>query len=207
MPHKDEPTRKAYHKGYATNLKADEKARRLTYVPTFATIAEGVWVEGISEHRFCLSCGGRADTKPHPDCLAAAHAARWKERKDQNNLYRQRRRAAAKAKGEVYRTTYKRKDNRRLAEARAEIRKRLGDKCRACPFGDFRALHIHHKKGGGNQHRQSTGWDYFRELQALPIDALKNEYELLCANCHAIETYNARQAAKEATKGLPAGVA
>jgi hypothetical protein len=56
-----------------------------------------------------------------------------------------------------------------------------------------RALQIDHKTGGGGKHRKSEGWKYRTNLHKIPTELLRKQFQLLCANCHAIKTYIARQ--------------
>jgi hypothetical protein len=79
-------------------------------------------------------------------------------------------------------------------ESRLKLRTKVlaifGSICGNCGFDDVRALQVHHVHGGGHQHRKalkSNQAAIMRAIQAAPQD-----YELLCANCHAIETKDAR---------------
>lgn len=89
---------------------------------------------------------------------------------------------------------------RRNAKARLEIINRLGGKCVKCGFSDIRALHIHHKFGGGNIERKfygnGTAVTNYRYHQGL-LEHLE-DLELLCANCHAIVSWD-----KKHIKNIP----
>ena len=81
-------------------------------------------------------------------------------------------------------------------EARKNIILALGGKCKTCGFTDFRALDVHHRYGGGVEERKLYvqcpsarygigNYLYFRQMLTHT-----NDYELLCANCHRITTWN-----------------
>lgn len=66
---------------------------------------------------------------------------------------------------------------------------RLGDACVGCGFGDHRVLEIDHIKGGGVEHRKEV--DHKTQYRAIR-DGETRGYQLLCANCHGIKSYEER---------------
>jgi hypothetical protein len=71
---------------------------------------------------------------------------------------------------------------------RVAVLSALGDKCNRCGFSDTRALQIHHTVGSYREDKKvfGTGAHYYRNVLKL---ISTGKYELLCANCHAIETF------------------
>lgn len=73
---------------------------------------------------------------------------------------------------------------------KAEIVERLGGVCRACSHVDVRVLQIDHVNGGGAAERKSQGHAKTLRLirDFLRASPEQSEYQLLCANCHALKT-------------------
>ena len=84
-----------------------------------------------------------------------------------------------------------------LEKAYLQIFRVLGVVCSKCEYSDPRALQVDHKNGKRSKKRPLS-WAYFRNLSQLPIDELKNSYQLLCANCNWIKRY-------EHKEGVPTG--
>ena len=109
-----------------------------------------------------------------------------------------------KEQRDVWQKEYRTKHKEHLAEcfklsafkrywrARQAVVQALGGKCIKCGFSDIKALHVHHKDGGGTKERKLYGAGMsltnYRYYQGL----LKhlNDLELLCANCHSILNWN-----------------
>ena len=71
---------------------------------------------------------------------------------------------------------------------RIEIIERLGRKCSRCGFNDYRALQIDHINGGGNRQRKEDGQSrIMREIELMSDKTLRENYQLLCANCNWIK--------------------
>lgn len=70
---------------------------------------------------------------------------------------------------------------------REEIFDKLGHECARCGFSDWRALHIDHVNGGGNQERKILTTTY-RRYKAV-MDDTDNKYQILCANCNFIKKH------------------
>ena len=67
---------------------------------------------------------------------------------------------------------------------------RLGNRCIKCGFKDYRAFQIDHIKGGGRKELEKIGrWKYYQYLLNLDIKTLKENYQLLCANCNQIKKF------------------
>jgi|SRR5882762_199928 len=67
----------------------------------------------------------------------------------------------------------------------------LGGKCSRCGFEDRRTLHTHHVFGGGALERKVLSARRYK-LYNLIVKSRRegvSKYELLCANCHVIETF------------------
>lgn len=81
---------------------------------------------------------------------------------------------------------------------RIEILKRLGNKCIKCEYDkDWRAFQIDHIHGGGTKERKTnfnnSSEVYYNYLLSLPIEELKENYQLLCANCNQIKRYENKE--------------
>ena len=64
-----------------------------------------------------------------------------------------------------------------------------------CGIKDLRVLEIDHINGDGDLERSSTGrcgsegTKLIRHIFKTPIAELAAQYQILCANCHRIKTY------------------
>ena len=153
------------------------------------------WARGHSDGAVCLTCNRRIQLKP-TDCQEPKHRAYYDNRISRNNAYRRRRRAEEREKGRVYQKGRGNPGNkRRRAQAnyvglRSQVMELLGGcQCSECGFADSRALELHHIHGGGSIHRQQgSGSKYLRGLLEITKERLRESVQVLCANCHAIET-------------------
>lgn len=92
---------------------------------------------------------------------------------------------------------YRKSNSAKVQEAkkrnRIEIREKalqeLGGKCLMCGINDKRVLQIDHVDGGGSAERNKIGRD---GIHRKVVRDGGFGYQLLCANCHAIKTYNER---------------
>ena len=117
------------------------------------------------------------------------------KRQEANNLYRRKKRAEARAKGDVYRKGRGNPQSRAIRNRNDHIRLReelfsiLGCSCARCGFDDKRALQLDHRQGGGGSHRKSmpSGTSYLRRLATLPNDEIRSLLQILCANCNTIK--------------------
>lgn len=98
--------------------------------------------------------------------------ARWYQRhgKERNQLNRE---------GDIQRARARRSAQREAIFAL------LGNTCVLCGFADTRALHIHHRNGGGYQERRAF-YNPGRYYQHI-VDVGGEGYQILCANCNFIE--------------------
>lgn len=154
------------------------------------------WSRGHKDSGVCLSCGGKRTAKPRDTCVEPRHLAYYEQRRERNNAYRRERRAAARAQGQVYakgrgrlanRARYQRERNEAM---RTELFNRLGGaRCNRCGFDDIRALAFDHQLGGGRAHRRSlaAGGGYFAALLRMPVEELRDVFQVLCANCNQIK--------------------
>ena len=76
-------------------------------------------------------------------------------------------------------------------KARISLIIKLGSICNRCGYSDIRALQIDHINGHGRQDVKSKGGhrQYIRILDRMPLDELKLNYQLLCANCNYIKRH------------------
>ena len=153
------------------------------------------WLIGRrGERRICVGCGLPRTSRPAAHCTEPRHAEYHKQRRQQNNLLRRNARAAARAQGKVKRhgtiEAKKAQSKRAYRKRKLAIIERLGGSCARCGLSDSRALQVHHRNGGGGAQRKSLGWRYHYRLARLSPSALREEFELLCANCHAIEHHD-----------------
>ena len=85
--------------------------------------------------------------------------------------------------------------NRKNREYRLKYRKKtidfLGAKCYICNNTDYRVLQIDHVNGKGSIERKLRhGTTFFRKILKMKLSEAQKEYQVLCANCHAIKTYH-----------------
>ncbi len=71
-----------------------------------------------------------------------------------------------------------------------EIIKNLGGKCSRCGMDDFRCLDIHHIDPSRKQRPKDGSYTMSRRLKDW--SANPDNLELLCANCHRLETWEQR---------------
>jgi hypothetical protein len=96
----------------------------------------------------------------------------------------------------IYMREYRRRNKEHIndwySRRRAELKKllfaRLGNVCKHCGFKDVRALQIDHIHGGGKKDI-GKGYGYKRFIKLLALINLEELYQLLCANCNWIKSY------------------
>jgi len=81
-------------------------------------------------------------------------------------------------------------------KTRIFVIEKMGGKCVKCGFSDWRALQIDHINGGGKKEIE-TKWKsshkLYRYIRDAPIEEIKKEYQLLCANCNCIKRYEPKE--------------
>lgn len=82
-------------------------------------------------------------------------------------------------------------------QVRNKVLKRVGDSaCVQCGYSEnVWALQIDHIHGGGVAERESfvSHHSYYKYLLELPIEELKRDYQILCANCNAIKRHDNKE--------------
>lgn len=94
------------------------------------------------------------------------------------------------------------------ARRRADLMSFFGGKCVICGFDDFRALHLDHIHGGGNQIRKKGGHgllDKWRMTRDNPEEA-RATFQLLCANCNNIKRFDDYEYGRKARLRKAAGL-
>lgn len=76
----------------------------------------------------------------------------------------------------------------------------LGMKCSKCGFSDVRALQIDHINGNGHKERLSIHGIKFYRYYLKNIDEIKDNIQLLCANCNFIKKLENNE---HSHKGVP----
>jgi len=146
------------------------------------------WSKGHSDKAICLSCNGKVNRKPLDGCNEKNHFRYFENKKKINNEYRKKRR-----KTDPYYATgfdkesWKKYQREKIRTIRSEVIEKLGGKCISCGYNDNRALQVDHVNGGGGKERKIYSWKYWKMLKNLTD---MQEYQLLCANCHAIKSYH-----------------
>lgn len=88
----------------------------------------------------------------------------------------------------------RRKHRLKREQMKAELFKKLGNKCKRCGFSDTRALQIDHINGGGTKEHKAMTWYTFRNyLLNLPESELFKNYQILCANCNWIKRHEEKE--------------
>src|SRR3990172_5788234 len=137
----------------------------------------------------CLSCGIDISRKPKDECTAAKHQEYYQKRRTRNNEYRREKRQANPYFANFTPAQRRAYDKRKYRRQRQELILRLCGLCTRCGLDDIRCLQIDHRNGGGHKERKEYGWEYFKFLYRLSDEELGARYQILCANCHAIKTY------------------
>lgn len=86
---------------------------------------------------------------------------------------------------------YRRKSEGKLSSDQATKLKAfeiLGNQCAWCGFTDIRALNVDHVNGGGNKERQELRDR--RKIHRKIVEGNTSDYQLLCANCNAIKSWD-----------------
>lgn len=102
----------------------------------------------------------------------------------------------------AYQKEYRRNNKERYAAYYEKVRyaKRIeilelagGVRCSICNFGDWRALQLDHKEGGGGRDREiaRSQKKTLEDLRAHP-----DKYQVLCANCNWIKRYTNNECKK-----------
>ena len=83
---------------------------------------------------------------------------------------------------------------------RIEVLELLGGAiCKICGFSDWRALHIDHVNGDGNEERRKYGWSNMKKQRQMILSS-KSKYQVLCANCNFIKRYENKESKKRSIK-------
>ncbi|MBW3636341.1 MAG: hypothetical protein KY445_07740 [Armatimonadetes bacterium] len=169
MPYKDPEKQKAYFKEYSEKNRETKAAKAKLRYDALRKNQPDRRPQAWAKDGKCLNCGRSEDATPDLHCSEPKHLRRIELRR-----IAQRRTAPIKSR-----------------RARIALIELHGGKCIGCGFSDFRALSFHHVASDGKSHRQSCGSPsrYYKEIAAMP----PTEIQLLCANCHAITTYEERQ--------------
>jgi hypothetical protein len=123
---------------------------------------------------FCVKKNTLTGLQSHcRDCMNRLARERWwDEEKRQSNLLR-----------------------KNIASKKANTKNRehvlnlLGGQCSCCHERDYKVLEIHHKKGGGNQHRRDLKFQNITQFLKKHPNKI-SYFQLLCANCHrSLEDY------------------
>lgn len=149
------------------------------------------WYIGHRGMGICRSCNKNIHSKPLETCIEPKHFNCFHNKRTKDYKYRTRRR-----KDDPYYGTgvtkeqwvIKNRDYRR--SLRFELLIRFGNKCSRCGFDDYRALQIDHKKNNGGYERKKYTWKLSKMMLKMSNEELHENYQLLCANCHTIKTYN-----------------
>ena len=142
-------------------------------------------------YSICKTCGNSKQLSPK-DCEDVSHNKVYKRRRETNNVYRKKRRE----ENPYYATGFTKEEKKELSRLeyrniRISIIKKLGGCCCICGCTDNRALNIAHIiQGNGLKERTEKGWRYLKDLKRMSIEILNKDYQCLCANCHAIKSYN-----------------
>ena len=99
------------------------------------------------------------------------------------------------------RTNSRLKSQQRYRSERAEGYRLLGGKCVTCGFSDRRALQFDHIRSNGWElrkanRRSAEGHGFVRHqaiVAAIRDRTIRDEYQLLCANCNQIKRHEHRE--------------
>lgn len=83
---------------------------------------------------------------------------------------------------------YELQKRRRNWERKIDLIRSLGEKCAHCGNNDIRVLAVHHIDPDTKVHAKDRQWNWNRRFRDW--EANSGNLQLLCANCHRIETWN-----------------
>ena len=159
-------------------------------------------INGKDSTTYCLACNLPTWKKPK-DCIELKHHQFFESKRKYNNKWRKEKRKGNPYYGhkdvEAWKQRQRVYGRKRYRKFKENIYKKLGKKC-WCGFDDIRALHIDHIYGGGTKEKQKLGWQYLRKLSKISTDELKKNYQILCANHHAIKSWKERRLNDKETK-------
>ncbi len=140
----------------------------------------GTSISRLDLRRFQQRVVDRNRRLKHPAVIAQRQKQYREQNRDELNEYRRRIRAE-NLPYELERV------KKRRREVRIQALALLGGKCCVCGFSDSRALQIDHiipvrKK---ERHRDSSSYHFYCQIVQGETDNL----QVLCANCHAIKTF------------------
>lgn len=215
MPYKDPAKKREYLREYKKKHQVEISVRRselFAETQRNKGILPQSWALCGHEYGICSSCGAGVKCKPFDGCIEPRHAHSYSMRTEKDKKYRNKRQQEAKDGIRPYQKSSdeglaRRSDRGKIIHQnkRLALNERFGGCCQRCGYDDFRVLELHHKNGDGSKHRRELGWRYSKYILHTPIEELKTIFELLCANCHGIITYEERKArphTKKAKQGL-----
>lgn len=86
--------------------------------------------------------------------------------------------------GQIYAAKTRQRVLQRIAKAHGN----LMVYCIRCGFTDTRALQIDHINGGGRKEIDSMRtWQYYKQILVAPLEEVRKNYQVLCANCNFIK--------------------
>ena len=88
---------------------------------------------------------------------------------------------------------FRRKEKRLYHGIRDRLIIRLGGKCKKCGFLDKRGLQLDHIKGDG--YKERNGRTLYKRLLDMDLEEVKNNYQILCANCNWIKRFENNEVA------------
>lgn len=169
----------------------------------------------MEKSKRCATCDALMDrhSKICRGCYLKAVEKDPEERRVRHNAYQKRWRAENHERSnEIARRSHQKwwdADPARAREVqrlnRERVRKQIlellgGVSCATCGFGDWRALHVDHRGGGGNRERVrglpitvGLGLWKFRALIVKNVAAARRKYQVLCANCNWIKRHEAKE--------------
>lgn len=124
------------------------------------------------------------------DCKPCVAAKMRERRRTDGDTVRAYQRAYYQRKKDTELPRMREANLRAYHKMKREIVERLGDVCCACGHEDRRVLQVDHVNGGGGAERRDIGHSKsLRVIRDFLRESVKqSEYQLLCANCHALKT-------------------
>lgn len=189
---KDIEKRREYQRQYREKNRDIINAKKIADYRKNNPIVKTVkWYSGERDTGICNSCNKNIHSKPLETCTEPKHFNCFHNKKAKCNRYRTRRR-----KGDPYygrgltKEQCAAKSREYTRNLRFALLLKFGNKCSICGYDDHRALQIDHKKNNGSIERKKYTWKLRKMMLKMSQKELEENYQLLCANCHTIKTYD-----------------
>lgn len=144
--------------------------------------------------RQCLICSrtfivNKYHPKKHVCCSNICNTKYWQKTHKKHRLQWAKEYMSKPEKRMLHNKTRRETDRRVRTEFRLKVLQKLGNKCKKCGFGDWRALQVDHVNGGGVKEVNVVLKSNRAKFYKVVLEDTTGKYQLLCANCNWIKRY------------------